>query len=40
MECSDCGDVISFESKNICKKILEEAKKIGFEIKEHSISVI
>ena len=37
MKCNSCGDVISFESNNICKKLFVEAKKIGFQISEHSI---
>ena len=37
--CSDCWECISFESENLCKKIFEEAKKIGFKITEHNIWV-
>jgi len=37
MKCNSCGDVLSFESKNICSKLFSEAKKIGFQISEHSI---
>ena len=37
--CSDCGECISFESEKLCKKIFEEAKKIGFTIREHNIWV-
>lgn len=37
MKCNSCGDVLSFESANICKKLFSEAKKIGFQISEHSI---
>ena len=37
MKCNSCGDVLSFESENICKKLFSEAKKIGFQISEHSI---
>lgn len=37
--CSDCWECISFDSENLCKKIFEEAKKIGFKITEHNIWV-
>ena len=37
--CSNCWDCISFESEKLCKKIFEEAKKIGFTIQEHNIWV-
>lgn len=39
MTCNDCGDILNFSSENICKKIFSEAKKLGFEISEHSIGV-
>ena len=35
--CNSCGECISFESRNLCNKIFEEAKKIGFKIQEHNI---
>jgi Fe2+ or Zn2+ uptake regulation protein len=28
MKCEKCNDIINFDSENICKKILKEAKKI------------
>ena len=37
MKCNNCGNVVSFESGNICKKLFSEAKKIGFHVSEHSI---
>ena len=37
--CSDCWECISFESQELCKKIFDEAKKIGFKIQEHNIWV-
>jgi Fe2+ or Zn2+ uptake regulation protein len=37
MKCNNCGDILSFESQNICNKLFSEAKKIGFKISEHSI---
>lgn len=39
MKCERCNEVMSFDSHNICKKIFEEAKKSGFQIREHSISI-
>jgi Fe2+ or Zn2+ uptake regulation protein len=35
--CEKCNCVMNFDSKNICKKILKEAKKLGFEVKNHNI---
>jgi Fe2+ or Zn2+ uptake regulation protein len=40
MKCKNCRNVISFESADICKRIFEEAKKIWFQIDEHSVSLI
>ncbi|MDD3793535.1 MAG: Fur family transcriptional regulator [Candidatus Gracilibacteria bacterium] len=40
MKCNVCNSIITFHSENICKKIFEEAKKMGFEIKSHSIGVV
>ena len=40
MKCNSCGDIISFESENICKKLFTQAKKIGFQISEHSIWIL
>ncbi len=40
MRCEKCESIISFESKYICDKIFIEAKKIWFEIKNHSIWVV
>ncbi len=40
MKCEKCWEIISFESESICKKIFEEAKKMWFKIKEHSIWVL
>jgi len=39
MKCNNCWDVLSFESENICNKLFSEAKKIGFQISEHSIGI-
>jgi Fe2+ or Zn2+ uptake regulation protein len=39
MKCEKCNKIISFESEEICNKIFEEAKKLGFSIKEHSVVV-
>jgi Fe2+ or Zn2+ uptake regulation protein len=40
MKCSNCWNIISFGSEDICKKIFEKAKKIWFQIHEHSVSLI
>jgi len=40
MKCCKCNNIITFNSENICKKIFEEAKKMWFEIKSHSIWVV
>lgn len=40
MKCEKCQKVISFESENICKKILEEASKKWFKVKSHNICVV
>lgn len=40
MKCIWCGDIMSFESENICKKIFLEAKKFGFHISEHSVNIL
>ncbi len=40
MKCNICNSIISFHSNDICKKIFEEAKKLWFEIKSHSIWVV
>lgn len=40
MNCSKCWQIINFESENICKILFEEAKKIWFIIKEHSINIM
>ena len=40
MMCEKCNSIISFDSHNICNKIFEEAKKIWFEVKNHSIWVL
>ncbi|NDK09330.1 transcriptional repressor [Candidatus Gracilibacteria bacterium] len=39
MKCQSCGDILSFESDGICKKIFEAAKKQGFRISEHSLGI-
>jgi len=39
MKCNDCWDIISFTSDLICKKIFSEARKLGFHIDEHSLSI-
>ena len=40
MKCEKCNDIMSFDSHSICKKIFEEAKKSGFHIREHSLSIL
>ena len=40
MKCEKCQEIMSFESHSICKKIFEEAKKSGFQIREHSLSIL
>jgi len=40
MKCEQCHEIMSFDSHSICQKIFEEAKKSGFRIKEHSVSVL
>lgn len=39
MKCETCCSIISFASQDICAKLFEEAKKIWFEIKEHTIGI-
>ncbi len=40
MKCTVCQTIMSFDSHNICRKIFEEAKKQGFIIQEHSLSIL
>lgn len=40
MKCERCHDIISFESESICSQLSETAKKNGFTMKEHSISIL
>lgn len=40
MKCNSCGDVLSFASDAICKQIFTQAKKLGFHIDEHSLSIL
>ena len=40
MKCNTCGDIMSFDSENICNKIFQQAKKMGFHISEHSVSIM
>lgn len=40
MKCTVCQKIMSFGSHDICKKIFEEAKKQGFIIQEHSLSIL
>lgn len=40
MKCNSCGDILSFDSHNICEKIFCEAQKRGFHIAEHSLSIL
>ncbi len=37
--CKGCWEYISFESEKLCKRIFDEAMKIGFKIQEHNIWV-
>ncbi len=39
MKCNSCWDILTFTSDSICKKIFSEAKKLGFHIDEHSLSI-
>jgi len=39
MKCKTCWDILSFASETICNKIVSEAKKLGFHIDEHSLSI-
>lgn len=39
MECSDCWDILSFESEKIYKEIMKKAQKLGFEIKDQFINI-
>lgn len=40
MKCNLCGTILSFSSEKICSKIFSEAKKLGFHIDEHSLSIL
>lgn len=40
MKCTVCQNIMNFDSQSICKKIFEEAKKQGFIIQEHSLSIL
>ncbi len=40
MVCQKCKSILNFDSENICKKIFEEAEKMGFSIKEHSVNIL
>jgi Fur family ferric uptake transcriptional regulator len=40
MKCTLCQSIMSFDSHSICRKIFEEAKKQGFAIQEHSLSIL
>ena len=40
MKCLRCWEVLSFASSKICTKIFTEAKKLGFQISEHSINIL
>ena len=40
MKCNTCWEVLNFASDKICKKLFLEAKKLGFYISEHSISIL
>lgn len=39
MKCKTCWEIISFHSEKICDLIFTEAKKLGFHISEHSLSI-
>lgn len=39
MKCTQCGKIMNFESKDICQMIVNQAKKLGFEVKEHAINI-
>lgn len=40
MMCEKCDSIISFDSNFICNKIFDEATKIWFKVKQHSIWVL
>lgn len=40
MKCTLCQSIMSFDSHSICRKIFDEAKKQGFKIQEHSLSIL
>ena len=40
MKCTLCQSIMSFDSHGICRKIFEEARKQGFAIQEHSLSIL
>ncbi len=40
MKCLVCGNILSFDSREICDKIFSEAAKLGFHISEHSLSIL
>jgi len=39
MKCDTCGDIISFGSDEICKKIFTSAKKMWFQVTQHSLNI-
>ncbi|MDD3302942.1 MAG: transcriptional repressor [Candidatus Gracilibacteria bacterium] len=39
IKCSSCGDVVSFECSDICKKIIKSAEKKGFLVQSHNVGV-
>lgn len=40
MKCENCDKVISFSSDSICNRLFNEADKIWFKIKSHSIWIL
>lgn len=40
MKCMECGNILSFDSKNICKQIFSQAEKYWFHISEHSVNIL
>lgn len=40
MKCQDCGDIINFDSIDICNQIALKARELGFEMKEHHVTIL
>ncbi len=40
MRCQKCSSILSFEAPSICHQIEKEARKLGFLIQTHSLSIV